>query len=123
MGIVLVDVPNISPLYRRSHTTLGGATEQQTALESESRSQDELVEAAVVLTTAKRDSAVARKAATHASRAPLAPISLEIVTKVIDAYFPPAVEEGSKNKKAQAIAVIKYVNGVDEMLAANWGKL
>ena len=120
MVIVLVDVPNIPPLYRRSHTALGGATEQRTALESESRSHDDLVEAAVVvLTTAKRDSAVARKAATHASRAPLAPISVELVTKVIDACFLPAVEEGAKNKTAQAISVIKYADGVDETLAVS----
>ena len=125
MGSVLVDLPNIPPFYRRSHTALGGATDQRTALESESRSQDELVEAAFVLTTAraKRDSAVAHKAATHAFGAPLAPISFELVTKVIDACFPPAIEEGAKNKKAKVIAVIKYVEGVDETLAVNCGKL
>ena len=52
MGIVLVDVSKMVSLYRRSHAALGGATEQRTALESDSLSQDELVEAAVVLTTA-----------------------------------------------------------------------
>ena len=127
MEIVLVDLPNIPPFYRRSHTALEGATDQRMALESESRSQDKLVEAAFVLTTAraKRDSAVAHKAATHAFGAPLAPISAELVTKVIDACFPPAIEEGAKKKNAEAIAVIKYVyvDGVDETLAVNWGKL
>ena len=63
-------------LYLRSLTTLGGATKQRTELESKSRSQDEL-EVAVVIIAAKRDSAVAHKAAKHGARAPLAPISDE----------------------------------------------
>ena len=66
---------------------------------------------------------MARKAATLAFRAPLAPTSVELVTKVVNACFPPAIEEGDKNKKAQATAVIKYVDGVDETLAVNLGKL
>ena len=87
LKIVLVDDPDIPQLYRRSLMKLGGVTEQRTALVSESRSKDELIEAAAVLTDAKCRSTAARKAATRGPRAPPAPITGELVTKVIDFCF------------------------------------
>ena len=142
--IVLVDEPDIPQLYRRSLVKLGGVTVQRTALESETRSRDELIEAAGVLTAAECRSTAARKAATRGAHVPPAPISGELVTKEIDVCFEmtydrrggghlvrlewcpgviiefsPAVEEGTKKKKAKAIAVIKYTDGTDGTLAVN----
>ena len=143
MKIVLVNEPYIPELYRRRLPQLGDATEQRTALESESRTEDELIVAAAVLTAAKRDSSAARKDASRGPRGPPAAISDELVTQVIDvcfemtydrrgggflkrlewcagiiADFTPAVYEGDK-MKTNAIVSVMYEDGEVGTLAVD----
>ena len=64
------------------------------------------------------------KVETHASCASLAPISDELVIKVIDVRFSSRAEDGAnKNKSLASTFIIKYADDGNGAFVLNWNTL